>query len=98
MGVKPVGPFLELTPIQQRGGKMVHAWAFEGDCDPAQISSNLFQMEWPPRSGRFEECPEVDRAAFFRMDEAKQKINPAQVALLVELDSKWRGGKPAGNS
>ena len=90
IGLKADGPFQELTPIQQKGGKIVHAWAFEGDFDPTCVRSNTYQMEWPPRSGRFQACPEVDRACFFRMDEAKTKINPAQVALLEELERKWR--------
>lgn len=85
IGVKPEGNFIELSPITQKGGKVVHAWAFEGDCDTTSIRSNTFQMEWPPRSGKFQACPEVDRAGFFRMAEARQKINPAQTALLEEL-------------
>ena len=88
VGVRPEGAFMPLTAIQQKGGKLVHAWAFAGDCDPANIKSNTFQMEWPPQSGRFQTCPEVDRAGFFRLKEAKQKINPAQVALLEELRRK----------
>src|SRR4051812_47868714 len=88
--------FIELTPVQQRSGKIVHAWAFEGDCDPSAIRSNTYQMEWPPKSGKFVPCPEVDRAEFFRMAEARQKINPAQVAFLEELERKWRKkGEPA---
>src|SRR5215469_1997618 len=85
VGVKPQGDFIELTPITQKGGKVVHAWAFEGDCDTTNIRSNTFQMEWPPRSGKFQACPEVDHAGFFRMAEALRKINPAQTALLEEL-------------
>lgn len=85
IGVKPTGEFIELTPIKQKSGKRVHAWAFEGDCDTACIRSNTYEMEWPPRSGRFQKCPEIDRACFFRVSEAKQKINPAQAALLEEL-------------
>ena len=88
IGLKPKGKFIELTPVTQKGGKLVHAWAFEGDCDTARIRSNTFEMEWPPRSGKFETCPEVDRAEFFRMAEAKEKINAAQVAFLVELKTK----------
>ncbi|HEU5122676.1 MAG TPA: NUDIX domain-containing protein [Verrucomicrobiae bacterium] len=90
IGLKPEGHFIPLTPIIQKGGKIVHAWAFESDCDTTCIRSNTFQMEWPPRSGRFEECPEVDRACFFRMAEAKQKINPAQAAFLEELQRIYR--------
>lgn len=79
------GPFLALAPIRQRSGKLVHAWAFAGDCAPEQLRSNTFTMEWPPRSGTFAAFPEVDRAAFFTLDAARAKINPAQVALLDEL-------------
>lgn len=89
-GVKPAGDFIPLTPIKQRSGKIVHAWAFEGDCDPSAIQSNTFELEWPPKSGRFETCPEIDRAAFFRMEAARQKIIPAQFPLLQELGQKWR--------
>ncbi|HXS68900.1 MAG TPA: NUDIX domain-containing protein [Candidatus Polarisedimenticolia bacterium] len=85
IGLKPDGKFIQLKPITQKGGKLVHAWAFEGECDTACIRSNTFQMEWPPRSGKFTTCPEVDRACFFGMTEAKQKINQAQVAFLEEL-------------
>jgi predicted NUDIX family NTP pyrophosphohydrolase len=85
VGFRPQGPFLALTPIRQKSGKIVHAWAFAGDCDPARIRSNNFSMEWPPQSGRFVECPEVDRAAFFRMAEARRKINAAQIPFLEEL-------------
>jgi predicted NUDIX family NTP pyrophosphohydrolase len=88
IGLKPQGTFIELTPVTQKGGKVVHAWAFEGDFDTARLHSNNFQMEWPPRSGKFETCPEVDRACFFRLAEAKQKINVAQAAFLEELRSK----------
>jgi predicted NUDIX family NTP pyrophosphohydrolase len=91
IGFKPEGTFVPLTPITQKGGKIVHAWAFQGDCDTTCIRSNNFQMEWPPRSGRFQTCPEVDRAGFFRMAEAKQKINPAQAAFLEELGNKRNG-------
>ena len=84
------GPFLPLGEIRQASGKLVIAWAFEGDCDPDCIQSNTYQMEWPPKSGKFVPCPEVDRAEFFRMAEARKKINPAQVALLEELERKWR--------
>jgi predicted NUDIX family NTP pyrophosphohydrolase len=85
VGVKPCGPFVALKPIVQKSGKIVHAWAFEGDCDTTCITSNTFQMEWPPDSGRFRACPEVDRAEFFRIREARLKINPAQVPFLEEV-------------
>ena len=89
-GFKPEGLFAPLTPIKQRSGKIVHAWAFEGDCDASQIKSNTFQMEWPPKSGRIETSPEIDRAGFFKMSEAKKKIMPAQFPLLAELEEKLR--------
>jgi predicted NUDIX family NTP pyrophosphohydrolase len=88
LGFKPAGPFLSLAPIRQKGGKVVHAWAFEGDCDPAAIESNTFELEWPPRSGRLQRFPEVDQAAFFGLGVAAQKINPAQIGLLKELEAK----------
>ena len=85
VGIKPEGKFIKLTPIQQKGGKIVQAWAVEGDFDPAQLKSNFFVLEWPPRSGRSQEFPEVDRAEWFDPQNAKGKINPAQWPLLEEL-------------
>jgi predicted NUDIX family NTP pyrophosphohydrolase len=85
IGFIAAGPFKELRPIKQKGGKTVLAWAFESDCDPAKISSNTFTMEWPPRSGLMSEFPEVDRAEFFTLEEARTKINPAQIPLLKEV-------------
>jgi predicted NUDIX family NTP pyrophosphohydrolase len=84
-GLTPVGPFLPLTPVKQKGGKVVHAWAFAGDCDPAAIRSNTFTLEWPPQSGRQATFPEIDRAEFFALDLAKRKIKPAQSELIEEL-------------
>jgi predicted NUDIX family NTP pyrophosphohydrolase len=85
-GVGPTGPFLALAPVKQKGGKVVHAWAFVGDCDPAAITCNTFTIEWPPRSGRRAEFPEVDRAAFFGPAEARRKIIAGQVPLIDELE------------
>lgn len=85
LGSRAEGKFIELKPVTQKGGKVVHAWAVEGDLNPAHIHSNTFEMEWPPRSGKFQTFPEVDRAEFFRMAEAREKINPAQWAFLEEL-------------
>ena len=79
------GPFQVLTPIRQKGGKQVFAWAVAGDIDPATIVSNTFEMEWPPRSGRKQAFPEVSKGAWFDMETAAQIINPAQTALLDEL-------------
>ncbi len=84
-GFKPSAPFLALEPITQKGGKIVHAWACAGDCDPAQLRSNTFRMEWPPRSGQIREFPEVDRAGWFGVVEAKRKLKTAQFPLLEEL-------------
>jgi predicted NUDIX family NTP pyrophosphohydrolase len=85
MGFAPGEPCVALMPIKQKGGKVVHAWACQGDCDPSQFKSNAFSIEWPPRSGRMQEFPEIDRAEFFPLDEAKKKINVAQSRLLDEL-------------
>jgi predicted NUDIX family NTP pyrophosphohydrolase len=92
LGFKPSGPFVELTPVKQKGGKIVHAWAFAGDCDPTQIKSNTFSMEWPPKSGKQAEFPEVDRAEFFSVEAAKTKINPGQIPLLEELQRRVGNG------
>jgi predicted NUDIX family NTP pyrophosphohydrolase len=84
-GLKPTGPFIPLKPIKQKGGKIVHAWAFEGYCDPTAIKNNTFTMEWPPHSGRQQEFPEIDRAEFFDLSMAKKKIKAGQEALIEEL-------------
>ena len=84
-GFAPVAPYIPLGSITQRGGKIVHAWAFEGDCDPSQLSSAMTTIEWPARSGRRLEVPEVDRVAFFELDEARRAINIAQAELLDRL-------------
>lgn len=84
-GFTPAGPFTPLTPVRQKGGKLVMAWAFEGEGDPAAITCNTFAMEWPPRSGRIQRYPEVDRAGFFTPAQARIKLNPAQAAFVDEL-------------
>jgi predicted NUDIX family NTP pyrophosphohydrolase len=81
----PDGPALELGEIRQRNGKRVTAWAVEGDLDPDGITSNTFTIEWPPRSGRQREFPEVDRAGWFSLDAAREKLLPAQAPLLDRL-------------
>ena len=83
--LKPDGPFVALQAVTTKSGKVIHAWAFEGDCDVAAVRSNTFTMEWPLHSGRQAEFPEIDRAEFFRVDEAKRKIGPGQVPLIDEL-------------
>jgi predicted NUDIX family NTP pyrophosphohydrolase len=90
LGFEASGNFVALTPVKQKGGKLVRAWAFAGDCDTRQIKSNTFTMEWPPRSGRNVSFPEIDQAAFFRFEAARDKINPAQIPLLEEARQKIR--------
>jgi predicted NUDIX family NTP pyrophosphohydrolase len=75
----------ELGSVRQRNGKLVTAWAAEGDLDPAGIRSNTFRLEWPPRSGTVREFPEIDRAAWFDVEQAREKLIPAQAALLDRL-------------
>jgi predicted NUDIX family NTP pyrophosphohydrolase len=84
-GIEAHGPFVALGSITQKGGKVVHAWACAGDCDPASIRSNTFEMEWPPHSGRRCRFPEVDRAEFFDVAAAAAKIKPAQRELIDRL-------------
>jgi len=84
-GLDVSGDFVSLAPRKQPGGKIVHAWAVEADCDPAAVRSNLFSMEWPPRSGRRQEFPEIDRAAWFPLADAREKIHKGQIVLLDEL-------------
>ncbi|MFO7906352.1 MAG: NUDIX domain-containing protein [Planctomycetota bacterium] len=91
IGITPTGPFTDLTPVKQKGGKTVYAWALEGDCNPNAIVSNTFTMEWPPKSGRQVEFPEIDRAKFFDVAVAKRKINAAQAALIDELEEIMNG-------
>jgi predicted NUDIX family NTP pyrophosphohydrolase len=79
------GPFVPLTPVKQSGGKIVHGFACVGDFDPAQLKSNTFELEWPPRSGRRQHYPEIDRAAWFDMADAMEKIMTYQRPFLVEL-------------
>lgn len=85
-GFAPAGRYTPLAPVRQAGGKRVHAWAVEGELDPAAVHSNSFSLEWPPRSGRVREFPEIDRAQWFELPEARRKINPGQLPLLDELE------------
>ena len=87
LGMEPAAAqLIDLGSVKQKGGKTVHAWAFEGDLpENFVVSSNKFAMEWPPRSGRTQEFPEIDRAEFFSMEMATLKINPAQVPFLERL-------------
>jgi predicted NUDIX family NTP pyrophosphohydrolase len=94
-GFAVAGEFRALAPVRQAGGKIVYAWAVEGDADAAAIRSNRFSMEWPPRSGRSQEFPEVDRAAWFDLKTARQKLNPGQRALVDALECLLGGGNHA---
>ena len=82
-GLTPEGPFIELAQVRQKSGKLVHAWAFEGDCDPDTLESNTTLKEWP--AGVWKEYPEIDRAGWFDVRAASKKANPAQAALFEEL-------------
>ena len=84
-GLKISGKFIPLKTVRQKSGKEIIAWAVQADLDPAAIKSNTFEIEWPPKSGKKQSFPEIDRAAWFSIKEAKEKINPAQVALIEEL-------------
>jgi predicted NUDIX family NTP pyrophosphohydrolase len=83
----PDGDLAALGTARQAGGKVVTAWAAEGDIDPASVSSNTFSLEWPPRSGVMREFPEIDRAQWFPLAEARRRINPAQAVLIDRLAS-----------
>jgi len=86
-GFAVAGNFIELTPVKQPGGKVVYAWAVMGDCEADSIKSNTFSLEWPPRSGKRKEFPEVDRAGWFPMAEAREKLLKGQVGFLTRLIS-----------
>jgi predicted NUDIX family NTP pyrophosphohydrolase len=86
-GFEPVPPYLPLGELRQKSGKRVLAWAFEGDADPAQLSSNTFEMEWPPRSGRRASFPEVDRVAWLGLEEARARMLPAQLPFIDRLEA-----------
>ncbi len=90
-GQAPGGPFLALGSVRQKAGKVVHGWAFEGDLDPTGFRSATFQMEWPRGSGRMAEFPEVDRVEFFRLDEARRRLNPAQTVFIDRLERALEG-------
>ena len=83
------GELVELGEVRQASGKLVRAWALEGDFDPSTLRSNTFTMQWPPRSGRLQEFPEVDRAEWFTLEQARERINPAQAAFLDRLAERF---------
>lgn len=97
IGISPRAQFLYLGSVKQRGGKTVYAWAFEGDYDESRpVKSNMFTMEFPPGSGRIQKFPEIDRAAFFDVETAKQKINSAQFEFIKKLQIELKSKKNSG--
>lgn len=91
-GILPEGPFLPLGSVRQKAGKVVHAWAWEGDADPARVVSNTTSSEWPPGSGRRITYPEVDRCAWFDAEAARTYMNPAQAELVTRLQERLQAG------
>jgi predicted NUDIX family NTP pyrophosphohydrolase len=89
---------IALTPIKQTGGKLIHAWAMEGDCDPAAIRSNTFSIEWPPRSGRMRQFPEVDRAEWFGLDDAQERITKGQRGFIDQLRARLPPEGPSSDT
>jgi predicted NUDIX family NTP pyrophosphohydrolase len=85
-GIQPAEPFISLGAVRQKAGKVVHAWAWEGEADPATVTSNTMKTEWPRGSGRWLTFPEVDRCAWFVPEVAREKINPAQVEFIDRLE------------
>jgi predicted NUDIX family NTP pyrophosphohydrolase len=96
-GFDAPGPFIALGEVKQKSGKRVAAWAFSGDCDPQALRCNTFDMEWPPRSGKRQSFPEIDRAQWFTLDEARARILPAQRELLDRLALMLRSAGPAAD-
>lgn len=91
-GIPPAGPFIPLGSIRQKAGKVVHAWAWQGDADASAIVSNTARVEWPPGSGRWVTYPEVDRCAWCDPDSARRRLNAAQAELIDRLEAALRGG------
>jgi predicted NUDIX family NTP pyrophosphohydrolase len=89
-GLEAAGTFIALQERKQPSGKVVSIWAFEGDCNAEEIVSNTFALEWPPHSGQVQEFPEVDRAAWFAPEVAKEKILRGQRAFIEELEQLWK--------
>ena len=84
-GCEAQGDFLELAPIRQPSGKTISAWAFAGDCDAGAVTSNTFSLEWPPKSGKTLEFPEVDRAGWFDLELSRQKLSKGQLGFIDAL-------------
>jgi predicted NUDIX family NTP pyrophosphohydrolase len=94
IGTRVDADALALTPVKQKSRKVIHAFAIEHDLNVDRISSNSFEMEWPPKSGKSEAFPEVDRAEWFKLEEARQRIQPGQSPILDELARRVRDGRP----
>lgn len=86
-GFTSQGPYIPLTPVRMKSGKMVHAWGCPGDVDPAALTSIPMRVEWPPRSGKFQECPEIDRARYATLDDARTLLIASLVPLVEEMDA-----------
>lgn len=89
-GLKASGEFIELTPLKQKSGKLVYAWALQKDIDPEKIKSNHFEIEWPPKSGTKRSFPEIDKADWYELDEARKKILEGQASFITELEIKLK--------
>jgi predicted NUDIX family NTP pyrophosphohydrolase len=89
-GLKPTGQFIELTPVKQKSGKLIYAWAIEWNCNPAEIKSNSFEIEWPPHSGMHQSFPEVDKAEWCSLETAKMYITKGQLPFLIEFLKHWQ--------
>jgi predicted NUDIX family NTP pyrophosphohydrolase len=89
-GIKPEGEFIALDQVKQPSGKIITAWAFEGDCSPKALRSNSFSMEWPPKSGHKQEFSEVDRADWFTLDDARKRIVKGQIGFLHQLMTRFQ--------
>jgi predicted NUDIX family NTP pyrophosphohydrolase len=86
-GIAPTGEFISLETVKQPSGKVITVWALEGNCSPDQVRSNTFQIEWPPKSGRLQEFPEVDRANWFSLEEARNRISKGQIPFIDKFMS-----------
>jgi predicted NUDIX family NTP pyrophosphohydrolase len=86
-GIKAQGKFIALAPVKQKSGKIIYAWTLQGNFETSAIRSNTFEMEWPPKSGKKKLFPEIDKAAWFGIEEAKNKIIPGQIPFITELGS-----------
>lgn len=84
-GFESTGPYISLGEARQKSGKQISVWAFRGDCDLTRLRSNTFEIEWPPRSGKRQKFPEVDRVAFFSVEDATKKIMAAELVFLEKL-------------